>query len=282
MECLRIGIDDTTKEIADQIVKVVKFENNKNIEYKYKKSSKKNKLNYLDIFFKTPFNKILRAKFGELISEWIIHKYENKIILKIINKKCAGLTPNEKNEILIDSVEKNESKATSTLIEKREEIKNKLTEYFKTSNQIFVEGFVRFRLKEYWNELEKIVDSTLANYKLTKEYNSFIKLLQYFVQIQPSKMEFMHIIPQKNGSYTFHDKLLTDITEECKKDFINEIITKRINYDDFLISSLIVMSPKKIVIHQPKKFKNKELLLTIIKVFGKRINFCKDCTLCRK
>ncbi|MDR1391761.1 MAG: putative sporulation protein YtxC [Clostridiales bacterium] len=280
MECLRIGVNKDTKGFAEKILDVIK-ENDDNIDLKYKKNTKKNKLIYLDVFFKNKHEKIVKTKFENVTSDWIIKKYEKKIIYDIINKKYNNLSFIEKNEVLIDIMKKIENGKDVNLSKRRGEIKNKISEYLETSDKLFIDGFVRFRLKEYWIKLEEIVEENVSKYVLNKEYEDFISLLQYFVHAQKPKLNILHVIVKKDGTYSFYDKLLMDITQECKNEFVNELITKKINYDDLLISALIVFSPKKIILHNVNLIKNKELLTTIIKVFDKKIKFCNECKLCK-
>lgn len=102
-----------------------------------------------------------------------------------------------------------------------------------------------------------------------QEYNEFIKLLRYFVDIQEPKFEEIHISPQSDGNYTLIDEAGCEIHREYFDELRNEIenSSSEVNYDDMLISSLITMSPKKIIINNSESIKNKELLTTISKVF---------------
>jgi putative sporulation protein YtxC len=282
MESLRIGVNKDTKSFAEQILNTIKSENKNSVDYNYKKTTKpSDKINYLDITFKKNYTKPMQNKFELAISEWIVKKYEKKIIYKIINKKYSNLSSEEKDDILVNAIKNVETEENASLARRRSEIKTKISDYLKTSDKLFIEGFVRFRLKDYWAKLEEIVEESVKKRSLDKEYDDFIKLLQYFVQIQEPKVDFLHVVASKNGTYNFYDKLFMDITDECESEFIEEITAKQINYDDLLISTLIVLSPKKIVFHKSNLVKNKELMNTIIQVFGKKIKFCKSCEFCK-
>ena len=106
---------------------------------------------------------------------------------------------------------------------------------------------------------------------IEKEYNEFIKLLKYFVDIQDCKLEEVNIIVQRNGSYEVKDSKGLDIF----KDFLNEItdIAEEgiINIEDIIISGLITNAPKKIKIYNEEYCINKEFIQTIKSVFGERV-----------
>ncbi|EET86548.1 sporulation protein YtxC, partial [Clostridium carboxidivorans P7] len=72
-------------------------------------------------------------------------------------------------------------------------------------------GFITFRMKELREDLEEIVDKVVERYMTEKEYNEFIKLLKYFVEIQESKIEEINIIIKSDGKYLIQDKEGNDI-----------------------------------------------------------------------
>ena len=79
---------------------------------------------------------------------------------------------------------------------------------------------------------------------MENEYREFIRLLKYFVDIQEPKYENIHIIATNHGTYTLLDDRREEITNECIKEYLNEISESEINYDDLLVSSLITLAPK--------------------------------------
>ena len=120
------------------------------------------------------------------------------------------------------------------------------------------------------NKVNDIIEN-IKEFMIEKEYNEFIKLLKYFVDIQDCKLEEVNIIVQRNGSYEVKDSKGLDIF----KDFLNEItdIAEEgiINIEDIIISGLITNAPKKIKIYNEEYCINKEFIQTIKSVFGERV-----------
>jgi putative sporulation protein YtxC len=110
-----------------------------------------------------------------------------------------------------------------------------------------------------------------------REYNEFIRLLRYFVEIQECKIETVHLFQSQDGKYLLYDKNNNHISSEYFDELKSDILDDTINYDDLLISTLITISPQNIVIHEIESFKNKELIQTIINVFTDRITICNKC-----
>ncbi len=166
------------------------------------------------------------------------------------------------------------------MLRRKNIITKKIIEYLETSNEILLDGFVTFRLKDYMKELEDVVDKAVDDYLMEKEYKEFIRLLKYFVEIQEPKLDVVHVVGGYNNKYALLDEYGKEITNECIKDFVNEVSEGEINYDDLLVSSLITLAPNKIYIHKAKHIQNKELIETIGNVFIGKVVFCEGCELC--
>jgi putative sporulation protein YtxC len=140
---------------------------------------------------------------------------------------------------------------------------------------------VNFRIKEYSVELEDIVDKAVDAFLMEREYQEFIKLLRYFVDIQEPRLEAVHILPGFNNKYVLLDQLHNEITNDCIKEFLTEVPECDINYDDLLVSSLITLAPIRIYIHHANQIRNKELIETIKNVFLNKVILCSGCDLCK-
>ena len=218
----------------------------------------------------------IKEKIVGAISKTIVEEYENRLISKLIKQNYFYFNLPDKKSIYKKALNyaDNESSYNSLVSEK-------LKEYLETTDKSMLEGFVNFRLKDYQNELEDVIDKAVDDFMVEKEYKEFIKLLKYFVEIQKPKYELINIVPV-DGEYYIYDDTAQDITAICAKEFIKDMDNERINSDDLLISSLISMAPKKICVHKPERIYNVELLSTIKQVFAKNITMCDGCELCNK
>ena len=158
----------------------------------------------------------------------------------------------------------------------------KIIECLQENKEINIKGFITFRMKELREGLESIVDKVVESYMVDKEYNEFIKLLKYFVEIQDSKIEKVNIIIKADGSYMVQDGEEKDITEDLFSELTEVKYNGAVNMEDLLISGLITNAPSKISIHGEKNCRNKEIIDTITRVFGDRVSFCSSCLICEK
>jgi putative sporulation protein YtxC len=231
-----------------------------------------------------PYN-LLILHVSNALADYIIKQYEERLIERVINSNYCYFNSTEKNEILKLTLKiiRNEDKSFLNSIyqvRRRNVIVRKLLDYFEGSNNLILDGFVNFRLKDYVKDLEEVVDKAVDDFLMEREYKEFIRLLKYFVDVQDPKLEMVHIIVGYDSKYVLLDENKREITNECIQEFVSEITGGEINYDDLLVSSLITLAPRKLVIHCAGQFRNKELLETIKNVFYGRVQICGGCDIC--
>jgi putative sporulation protein YtxC len=166
-------------------------------------------------------------------------------------------------------------------INRKNTIIEKITKCIEEYKEINIKGFITFRMKEFREDLESIIDKVVENYMVEKEYNEFIKLLKYFVEIQESKIDEVNIIFKENGDYLIQDNNGEDILSKLTSELSEGKYTGNVCVEDMLISGLITNCPKKIIIHRCDNCGNSELLETIKNVFLDRVIICSKCKICK-
>ncbi|MDM0447223.1 putative sporulation protein YtxC [Clostridium perfringens] len=214
---------------------------------------------------------------SNVIYNVIVEHYREKEMLHYINENYFFLKHDEILDIdlAINKILKGDQKICSDkdfyCLNKINDIIENIKEFILENDYVNIEGFITFRMKNFLKDIECIIDKVVEDYMIEKEYNEFIKLLKYFVDIQDCKLEEVNIIVQKNGSYEVKDSKGLDIF----KDFLNEITDFAevgiINTEDIIISGLITNAPKKIKIYNEEYCINKEFIQTIKSVFGERV-----------
>ncbi|MGH4139420.1 putative sporulation protein YtxC [Clostridium sp.] len=167
-------------------------------------------------------------------------------------------------------------------INRKNIIMDKITKCIEENNEINISGFLTFRTKELKSDLECIVDKVIEEYMVDKEYNEFIKLLKYFVEIQESKLDEVNIIIEKNGDYYLKDEEGNDLVGNMQMELPEIQFDLKENREELIISTMITTAPKKVIIHCVENCKNKELIQTISKVFENKVHYCDECSACEK
>lgn len=221
-------------------------------------------------------------KVSEYLAKTIISEYERKILVKAINNICDNFSKKDKIEIwkismrqlLDDEYIENDDYMSRLCI-----IKKKLLDCFSTSDTIFLEGFINFRLNEYVKELEDVVNLSVSEYMVELEYIEFVNMLKYFVSIQTPKYLIVDVFYGEDIQIFADGK---NITDYCLDEFHSEINYNDDNKEDFVLNSLITISPKKIIIHTNNLSPQKEFTDTVNKVFESKISYCTGCRKCKE
>ena len=165
-------------------------------------------------------------------------------------------------------------------LNRKNDILKKIIQCIEENKEINIKGFITFRMKEMRESLENIVDKVVESYMVEKEYDEFIKLLKYFVDIQESKIDEVNIVVKNDGTYMIQDGKGNDIFAQMLNELEEIKYTGMVSVEDMLISSLITNSPKSIIIHCAENSINKELIETIQNVFLDRVKICSKCKIC--
>ena len=162
--------------------------------------------------------------------------------------------------------------------DRRKRIQKKVENFLKENDQILLEGFVRFRLKEYFLELKEILEKVIDDFLVDREYQEFIKLLQYFVEIQEPKVPEVHVLFYNDQNFRLLDEEEKPLDQDYLRRVLGDLQDEDLKYDDLLLSALITLSPQRIILHHAEK---PEIGKTIANVFKERVTYCRDCELCR-
>jgi len=279
VEAILVGTSKNPKALINR------FDNEfKSLKFNYKLNNKGNITflgcdNYDQNISPGEFKNLL----ANIIADIIIEDWAQILIKRIIRDHYYYFNEEEKKNIKEKAFEllKNDAFSYKPLI-RRNKIVHRVTEFLERNQEIVLEGFINFRLKDYIMEIEDIVDAAVDDFLLEKEYLEFIRLLRYFVEIQEPKVNEVHILLEKNNAFKLVDRNGKLIENEYLDGFSVELMNNSINYEDLLISALITLAPRFVVIHSVKTDEPKDTIKTIENVFGKRVRQCNGCILCSK
>ncbi|MDR5659580.1 putative sporulation protein YtxC [Serpentinicella sp. ANB-PHB4] len=231
---------------------------------------------------KEDFNNKFAYYIANALCKFIRAGEEKNVFEDIINYEYNYFTTSEKKDILTRALDlvKNQKKLKELFLEINNEcITKELVDYLKTNSQINIKGLITFRLKSYSDSLKEVVDQAVEDFLMDKEYNEFIKLLKYFVDIQEPKLEVVNIYLKSEGKYSLYDHTGKEINNDYLRIIAQEMNEKDVNYDDLLISSLITIAPNEIIIHKTEK-NSEEITKTIKRIFMNKVQLCEGCEYC--
>lgn len=244
----------------------------------FSKDETSDSLTYID--FDPTDDVFMLDRYVNVIAEYIIERYETRLLRRILDEEYRDLSSLKKREI-IKNIEFFGDDPTIGYKARKESVILSIFDYLKEDSTMLIDGFVAFRLKEYEALLSQLAEKLVDHYLAQKEYEEFIDLLKYFVNVQEARPEKIHIIISDSGGYTLLDEQEKDITAPSFADFMEgEVLLTEDAYDDLLISVLITIAPKTLVVHNCLAIRNHELFSTISRVFDGKIEYCSGCPVC--
>ncbi len=219
--------------------------------------------------------------YGVIINEFLekrVNKHLNETY-NFLNYKDIGIIKKDIYKVLKEEVPIDDT--VIYYMNKKNNILDRIIYCIEEGNELNIKGFIDFRSKEIMPQIYMIIEKVVESYMIEKEYNEFISLLKYFVEIQESKADKVDLYIGKRGdSYILRDEFGNNIMETLLDEICENKNIIEVSQDDLVISGLITMCPKKIVIHSANRCKNKELINTLEKVFENRIFHCSGCNEC--
>lgn len=201
-----------------------------------------------------------KGRYVKALSDFILDKYEEKILKQIIQKNYPEIPKTNVHEII-------KLNKTTDKTERKSVVENILKRYFKENDCANVEGIVNFRLNDYKAILGGVAGELVDVYYLNREYEDFIELIRFFLSIQEERAELVYVVVNNDRMYDVLDENGKNITKEIIQDLVPESELKNVSYDDLLISMMISVAPKKIVVKNQENIKNKQLFITLEKAF---------------
>lgn len=213
---------------------------------------------------------IVRSFVAIVVSEWIVHSVEPVLTDYFLKRECVARqidTPEEiRPFLMLDHAESQRAK-----------IYKKVYEYLELEESLNLGGFIRFRLKEYVQLLKESTETAIDEYLEEKQYKEFVQLLRHFISIQEAQCELIHVVSGENQEFLLYDKNEQPVILP-QLDHL-QLSEEQSNRDeDFLISALMTLAPKRIILHS---LENQQLLMqTLVSLYGERITQCSACSHC--
>lgn len=235
--------------------------------------------------------RIYNYYFARALAEIIFQGWEGLFVQKVLTKEY-NLSNQEVENILQMARQFLNSEEKSYLPENRKHVLVKsILEYLDINKRFDIEGFMNFRADLYKKELKKQIARVVNEYALEQEHDSFISLLQRFLDSQHTIYKTMHLVLRKSGEVEFLDECGKNINSKCLEENETYFYDNKNNncgeggksntelYEDFLISALLKCAPRNLVIHTNSQ-QHGDLVQILQEVFLEKISFCTKCNLC--
>lgn len=227
---------------------------------------------------------VFRHYLANTISDLVLEWFEKPLVRKIIDQNYYYFEPYEQDQIFAlaaVALESGEFEGSEALyrIGRKTHVLHKVLDYLEVSNNLILEGFITFRLREYIEELEEAVDHAVDDFMMDQEHREFVRLLKYFVDVQEPRVGEIHVMVTSGGRFDLKDGSGSPVQEEYLQELMSDLRDPDINYEDLLISALVTVAPSKIWLHGLTSERS-EATETIKAVFPGRVHVCAGCQKC--
>ena len=218
------------------------------------------------------------TKLATILSYLVIDNFEESIIKNIIMSNYFYFDSIEISNI-VDLCSENLCDDEFSLSNRQLSLFNAFYDYITTHHSIVLTGFINFRLYEYRNLLNNLVDFSVNEFIIEREYLEFISLVRLYVSSQPSNYGIVHII-----CFDFDTILLNENLEtiEINKNALNAKYLSDVTFsdNDYILNTLLNLLPSKIFLHVKSLSSNSEFVNTLKLIFEDRLQICSDCNIC--
>ncbi|MFR7544925.1 MAG: putative sporulation protein YtxC [Clostridia bacterium] len=210
--------------------------------------------------------------FANSIVHLTIDLYEKRLLRNIIKSNYFYFSESEQKCVLSKCLNfLNDSSSVEHKV-RIEHIYISALKYITNNKSMILTGFINFRLSNYLKILDYIVDISVNELVVDREYKEFINLLKSYVNSNPSHINLVHFFYKNNESILL-DSNYKKIPFESDLSNLNYISDVSFSENDISLNTLLNLLPQKIIIHLSKN--SDEFITTLTSIFENRIEFAK-------
>ncbi len=242
----------------------------KYIEFQYNQEQS----NSISIFINNKKEKVISNFLIPVLTNYMIECKEDSWLLSIIENDFYFTDYEEQYQILqiahaLIEGQYEDIPESKDLVSREELLKSSLLEFIEDPISFSFESFVKFRLREYGEQLYKIIELAIDEYKLEQEYQNFIQNLRDFTAERKPKLEKLHILHDEQ--FLFFNESFIEMKQSEMIKFIDRklVLNHPMYIDSTVIAPLVSISPDSISIYTNEI--DHGMIQTIQNVFLERV-----------
>lgn len=221
----------------------------------------------------------LRDRLARVLAAYIHEEHRLCLMQRLLARRYTHLAPDERQAVLGYARARLESQPGRER-ERRRMVGDRLAAYLQGAEVVLVEGFLRFRCREYVEELEQVVDRAVDEFLLDREYRDFVRLLQQFVDVQEPRLGVVHVFVDPSGPLRLVDEGGRPVDVPAGASPLAPAEADAGEADDLLLSALVTVGARRFVLHARRPL-GAETAEMLEQVFAGRVETCKGCERCR-
>lgn len=221
-------------------------------------------------------SELFYEKLATILSYLTIDYFENDIVKNILVSNYFYFDNLEIDRILdmcMENISDNEFNNRHMLLF------DAFYDYITENHSIVLSGFINFRLSAYREIIEDLVNLSVNEFIIEREYLEFISLLKLYINSQPSTCDTIHLV-----CFDYDSILLDEDMNilEVDKDALNAKYLSDVSFsnNDYILNTLLNLLPNKVFLHLTSISGNLDFINTLKLIFEDRLEICTDCNIC--
>lgn len=214
-----------------------------------------------------------------ILTDTILKFYEPIVLKKELDSNFFYFSFPEKERILELCNFENSIKS-EFFKDKYFSIYNSFSKYINEHHSIVLNGFFNFRLSEYHETLDYILNTCINRYLIEREYFEFINILRLYINSNISKVSNIHLVYFNNTSILLDNN--KKIIDSKSKEYFNAKFLSDITFsdNDYILNYLLNTLPAHLTIHISSDYIEDDFINTLKLIFEDRITICNNCDIC--
>ncbi|WP_246246226.1 putative sporulation protein YtxC [Paenibacillus lemnae] len=224
---------------------------------------------------------LLRHEISEAVAAYIMEEKEQELAARLLVAEFQFQDEEELERVLqwfLLLLEKEDGASAEFHRRRRKELTDSIAACFIESSELNLDGWMTFRMHGYKQELREMAEYAVDEFMLDQQYEEFVSLLKYFVYFQEPLMPLVHVIHKGGEDFILLDGNLKPIEKHEHDELVMEKIDQDMQIEDMVVSTLISVSPAKMVIHTREP--ELPVILTLSHIFDQRAEICCCCAEC--
>lgn len=147
----------------------------------------------------------------------------------------------------------------------------KLGEYLWQNGSLHLDGFLRFRMRDYAEELREAGETAVEEMLMDRQYQEFMRLLQSMVKGQETGLPAIHVLHGGGQGPTLLDEKMRPLQDEPGTEPVLQAADQQ-DRESLLVTRLLAASPRRLYIHTDEP--DAQVVRTLMGIFGERAAIC--------
>lgn len=159
-------------------------------------------------------------------------------------------------------------------------IVEQVSEQLTSGQELVVEGLLRFRMQPLYEDLHRVVEQAIDEYLMDLEYQEFVKLLRYFLDVQEPGLAMLHLVSVSERENRLFDGEGRPLTAEVMAGRLTSELRNGDVAAEDMLSVLVALAPERLLLHVVGEEETPPFVETVTKIFQDKAEVCAGCPLC--